>query len=223
MDALWAFIIASIVSIWGSLQLGMVNTAVVETTLSKGKKSAFFLALGGILPEIPYSLIALMSLRATEFLNAHKILVSWIIGVILLLIGFYYFRKSQKDATKNGRVILKTSKRRTDFVKGLFLALLNPQLILFWSGIVLLIQSGTFDFLTSSPPLINFDADGYISPKIAFSLGTATGAFAILLAYIQLTSKFRHKVKFTHLALINKLVGLFFIFAGIYAIAKTFF
>ncbi|MBT8326680.1 MAG: LysE family transporter, partial [Bacteroidia bacterium] len=59
MDGVIALFVAGVLSFWGSLQLGLVNVAVIETAISKGRKPAIWLAIGGVLPEIPYTLIAI--------------------------------------------------------------------------------------------------------------------------------------------------------------------
>lgn len=54
-EAILLFCISAFASFLGSLQLGPVNLAVIQKTLNKGIKLAFFLAAGGCLPEFIYS------------------------------------------------------------------------------------------------------------------------------------------------------------------------
>jgi threonine/homoserine/homoserine lactone efflux protein len=218
VDGLIAFLVASVFSFWGSLQLGLVNGAVIQTTLVKGAKPALALAIGGVIPEIPYTLIALFG---TEFLETLSIHDEWIgvgVGVIMLLLGIYYYFKTYKvdeDPVKKN-----LNSRTGSFFKGFALASLNPQLIFFWSGMIALIKTKSLSISPDGSTLVNFEGSSWLDPKICFALGAACGALVILVIYIVLARKYRDKISMEIGTKINKIVGLFFAMVGLYSILK---
>lgn len=218
MDAIIAFLVASVISFFGSLQLGIVNVAVIETALSKGKKHALWLAIGGVLPEIPYTFIALYATRSVETLEKYKTHLGIGVGLILLVLGLsYFFRKPKTSKPAKQKKTLKAG----SFFKGFLLAAANPQLILFWSGILILLQTGSLTVGKSNTPLIDFKAAGFISPKWSFALGAAFGAFAILYLYIVLSGKYRTRLLSLLGDKLGKIVGLVFIGLGLLAIIRN--
>ena len=218
MDALIAFAVATIVSFWGSLQLGLVNVAVIETTLVRGGKNGLMLAIGGVLPEIPYTLLAIYGAEYIGDFESSKDTIAAIIGSVLIAIGLFYFFKKAKARD----IQLETPKyaKTGAFAKGFGLALLNPQLIFFWSGILILLETGSLNIFKEKEKLIDFSASGWISPKWSFAIGAAFGALLILSVYIYLARRFRDKIPESLNAKLNKLVGLFFIGLGLFSILK---
>ncbi|MBR9859642.1 LysE family transporter [bacterium] len=219
MDGLIAFIAASLISFWGSLQLGLVNVAVIQTTINKGGKQAFFLALGGVLPEIPYTLIAIYGTEFIDGLKSYKTAIGIAVGVIMLGIGFYYYFVSANAKPKEN-INTKPSKTGS-FFKGFLLASLNPQLIFFWSGILILLKTDSLNFLPQRSQMINFDAAGWISPKFSFAFGAAFGALIILSVYIYLARRYRNKISTELGSKLNRIVGLFFILVGLFSILRN--
>lgn len=219
MDALIAFVVASIVSFFGSLQLGIVNVTVIDTALNRDRKHALWLAIGGVLPEIPYTFIALYATDSVEILEKYKTQLGLIVGAILLLLGLsYFFRKPKnKKQKKQKRKPLKAG----SFLKGFLLAAANPQLILFWSGILILLQTGSLNIGEPAVPLIDFSVNSFISPQWSFALGAAFGAFAILYIYIVLSGKYRTRLLSLLGDKLGKIVGVVFIVLGLVAIIRN--
>jgi threonine/homoserine/homoserine lactone efflux protein len=218
LDALIAFITAAIISFWGSLQLGLVNVAVIESALTRDNKHAFMLALGGVIPEIPYTLLAIYGANYIGQMKEHQDTLGIGVGAVLLALGLYYLIRNPKP-TQMHLNDNKTAKRGY-FAKGLVLASLNPQLIFFWSGILILLETGSLSF-GSRDKLINFDAAGLISPKLTFALGAAVGALLILCIFIYLSGRFKNKMSSQITRKLNKIVGLFFICLGLFSILRN--
>ncbi len=193
LNTLLTFFITAIISFVGSIQLGPTNLAVIQTTLSKGFKSAILVAIGGSLPEIFYAVLAL---QGNNFLQKHQ---SWIrfleILIIPVFLGiglFYVFQKQKKPSQ------ITVEKASNDFLKGFSLGMLNPQLLPFWLGI--LIAFNSFLKIENLPS------------KTAFVLGTASGAFAILYGFIVLTIRFKEQIlQFLNKYPLNKIIGWVFI------------
>lgn len=220
-DVILAFWIAAAISFYGSLQLGLVNAAVIQTAIKKGSIPALLLALGGVLPEIPYVMIAMLSTNFTQYLQDHIHELGIIFGIIIIAIGFFQWFKKEKDELDDQKED-KSDKKLGFFFRGLLLAFLNPQLILFWAAVIVAIDAGATDFLTKSPPLIDFEVDSYFSPKWAFAFGAVFGAFVMLVIYILLVKKFRNKLNWKIVGIINKIIGSVFIVIGIYVIFSAF-
>ena len=218
MDALIAFITATIISFWGSLQLGLVNVAVIESALKRDRLHAFMLALGGVVPEIPYTLLAIYGASYVGKMEAYQQTIGISIGVILIMLGFFYLFKKTHSAELH--LDNKKTAKGGYFAKGLLLAMLNPQLIFFWSGILILLETGSLNISTKER-LIDFNAAGFISPKVTFALGAAFGALIILCIYISLASRFKERISQKFTDRLNKLVGVFFIVIGLVSIIKN--
>jgi len=194
VNELAAFLFATVISLWGSLQLGVVNVNVIYCTLYNHKGSARMMALGGVLPELLYSGIAFW---AVEMLQNDEHLFELIkVSAVPLLIGMGLYLFFQKP-----KPIDEPFNYKGSFFKGLVLALLNPQLITFWFAWILV----AYEF-------INFDQFTLISPKYTFILGTAFGAFLMLMVFIWLTKKYRSQViKWIEKLQLHKVIGGIFI------------
>lgn len=219
MDAVIAFVVAAIISFWGSLQLGLVNVLVIETALRKGKNTANWIAVGGVIPEIPYTLLAIFGTSYLDILQNYKQTTGIIIGLILLAMGVYYILK--KASVEEYDDDNQPTSKLKPLLKGMALAFANPQLILFWSGILILIQTGSLNVFGNRKVLIDFNAPGIFSPKIMFALGAAFGALAILLIYIKLSDIYRDKLLTLLGNKLGKIVGYFFILLGLFVIFKN--
>lgn len=189
------FIAASAISFIGSLQAGTVNIMVIKTTISKNRNSAFWLSLGGSLPEMIYATLAvfvgMMIEKNTLFLQS----VEWI--TILVFIIFGLINLSKKKEIQYDKVEYKSGTK--DFLKGFALAILNPQLLIFWFGVYIYLDGNGLNI-------------NKISSKLAFVTGASFGALILLWSLIIITHKQKDKI---YLLLknynINKLIGWFFI------------
>jgi threonine/homoserine/homoserine lactone efflux protein len=109
------FLVVALISFVGSIQIGAVSMAVIQTTLSRNRSAGIWVALGGSIPEFIFSFIALKGLL---FLQHNQSIIDWLnilIIPIFLLLGL--FSLFQKDF---------------DFAKGFSLGMINPQLLPFW-------------------------------------------------------------------------------------------
>ncbi len=221
MNVLIAFLLATVLSAYGSLMLGLVNASVIETALTKNRKAALWLAFGGVLPEIPYVLIAIWGVSYADVLQGYKSIITVAVGLVFILIGIrYVFIKNKIAPIKE----FKSDRGGHNYLyKGFLLALANPQLIFYWLTWLLLIQTGMVTDLTDGLISLDFTGTYFYSTRIAFALGALFGAFLVLWIYVKLAS--RYKAKLIHI-MGNKLtviVGLVFMILGVLAIVKNFF
>ena len=124
MDTLFALLIATAASFIGSLQAGLVNTAVLEATVRYGPETARRTALGGSLPEFLYATLAFLGAgQVLAYTTSLGITPERVTGTVLILLGVYiaFFMKSfhvKEEATG----------KRGGFGRGLMLGMMNPQL-----------------------------------------------------------------------------------------------
>jgi len=205
MNELIALLAATIISFWGSLQLGPVNVCVIETALAHGKRQALMVAAGGIIPELIYSAIAV---AGSNLITGNPVLMNifgWLLIAVLLGLGFYNIFKKYKAN------VIKAS-AGAGFLKGFFLAILNPQLLPFWLGILVLLKG-----------YINFDQGTLFSPYFAFIVGTALGAWLLLYMFTRLAIAYKTKLESLLKNNMNKVVGCLFIALALIELARKLF
>lgn len=178
ISILLIFTFSCLVSFIGSLQLGPVNLFVINSALNDGKKAAYYIAVGGCLPEFIYCTLAVFA--NGYFLNYVWLIITFKIAfiVILLIAGFIlYFKKQTSIAIKNE--INRTQKSIQHIFKGFYLAALNPQLLPFWVFVQVYFNSTKFLEIQSN------------LQKFSYILGAGVGAFILLALLVQIVSKYK--------------------------------
>lgn len=204
MDALLLFLIAAGASFVGSLQAGLVNTAVLAHTIQRGAEAGRRMAMGGALPELLYAGVAFQfAALVLDWLGLSQAGIGMLVGVILILIGLYFILLF-KPMFAVDEVRLKASGVR----KGLVLGLLNPQLLLFWCGVKLMITA------------FGVGGDGWID-LIAFSVGAFVGALILLMQLVRLGRRAVERLSPTSLRLMFRLVGVALVISGLIGIIRT--
>ena len=202
MNELIAFFLAAAISFWGSLQLGPVNVCVIQTALAHGKRQALIVATGGALPEIIYSSLAVAGATIIEQYPSLMHGFSWAVIVLLFILGIYYFFKPYHE------IKVKPS-QGAGFAKGFLLAILNPQLMPFWLGVLVYMRG-----------YVNFYNGTLFSPYIAFVIGTAAGAWALLFTFTKLAIAYKKKLKEILHHNLNRIVGGLFIILAIVELVR---
>lgn len=203
ISILLIFITSCLVSFIGSLQLGPVNLFVINTALYTNKKNAYFVAIGGCIPEFIYCSLAVIA-------NNYLLEYGWLIFllkitfiIILIIVGLtFYFRKQTTIDVKEERTIKEEPIQ--NLVKGFSLAILNPQLLPFW--IFVQVYFNSISILT-----IQNNAH-----KLAYILGSGVGAFSLLSFFIYLVIQYRETIlKYLNNKYYFKALSLlFFVIAG---------
>ncbi|QHV99794.1 LysE family translocator [Spirosoma endbachense] len=194
------FFIVCIISFAGSIHPGSVNLAVVQTTLSQSKRAAVWLALGGSLPEIAYSSLAAGGLMLIPTDSNWMIVLAYVPIPVLLGAGIASFRQKPVviNPSSDGGLSL-------PFWKGVVLGSTNPQLLPFWSAVWLYLSRATI----GSHMLVPMSQS---ASQWVFALGTATGAFGLLIVVVWLTHRHRQRiVQYLNGPWINRLTGALFI------------
>ena len=173
------FFTSCVASFLGSLQLGPVNLFVIDSVLYKNKRSAFFVALGGSIPEFMYCGLAVY---ANQFLFKSAVFqITFQIAfiIILLFIGcLFWFKRPGVITIKDTSSNAKTSATK-NFIKGFSLAALNPQLLPFWMFVHVYFNS--VKLLQTQSTAKNF----------SFILGSGFGAFFFLTLLLVIIDKYK--------------------------------
>ncbi|OIN57498.1 LysE family translocator [Arsenicibacter rosenii] len=176
------FFVVATISFLGSIHPGPVNLAVANATLTQNRNAGLWLALGGSLPEIPYSALAINGLSWLPNSRNLDILLRYLPVPVLLLAGISALRSPERVHTTP------TTVRQTNpFWQGIMLGGTNPQLIPFWSAIWLYLSQNT----VGPKPLIPEQAE---QAKVIFFIATGCGAFFLLAVVAWLTDRLRCQV-----------------------------
>jgi threonine/homoserine/homoserine lactone efflux protein len=150
----------------------------MSSALRDGKKIAYYIAIGGCIPEFIYCALAVFA--NSYLLNYEWLIISFKITfiVILIIAGFVlYFKKQSSFTIKNS--ILSNQKPMQHILKGFSLAALNPQLLPFWVFVQVYFNSTKFLEIQSN------------HQKLSYILGAGVGAFILLALLVQIVSKYK--------------------------------
>ncbi len=160
-----AFVIATLISFAGSVQLGPVNFGTIQTALNKNFKAALLFGFGGSLPELLYSGLAFGSSSLLDQYSGLEVYLKYLTTAILLIFGIVLW--FQKASSGNEERYQKPGKQ---IWLGMTFGLFNPQLYPFWLIVITNLRS------------YNIVVDDSLPVIVAFVIGTAAGAF--LLQYL---------------------------------------
>lgn len=204
MEALILFAVAAVASFIGSLQAGLVNTAVLAHTIKRGAEAGRRMAVGGAIPELIYAGVAFrFASLVIQWMGLSKSGIGMLVGTILIAIGAYFIFVF-KPVFAVDEIQVKASGVR----RGLVLGLLNPQLLLFWCGVKLMITA------------FGVGGEGWMD-LLAFAMGAFAGALILLLQLVRLGRKAVEKLSPSSLRLMFRLVGLALVISGLIGIIRT--
>ncbi|HOY27937.1 MAG TPA: LysE family transporter [Flavobacteriales bacterium] len=198
------FLVATAASFIGSLQAGVVNTAVLAHTIKWGRLAGRRMALGGAVPEFVYAGVAFLGAGwLVQVLGMGTMGITLVVASILLLLGLYFlFFYHPKQAA------IGEDKLTGDLRRGLLLGFANPQLLLFWCGVRLMV--------------VSWGMDGSSMVEL---LGFATGAFvsAIVLLMILVRMGVRAQERLTPIGLrrLFRSIGAVLVISGAYALLRS--
>ncbi|MDQ3051557.1 MAG: hypothetical protein M3Q95_11770 [Bacteroidota bacterium] len=175
-----------------------MNLKVIQAAYSYNFKSVMLVAAGGIIPEIIYSSIAVC---CSWLLLSNPLLfdvLQFIAIPFFLVTGLIMMTK------KNAGVKQQDISGQTLFLDGFLAGALNPMLFTFWLMIITFLTTGNH---------LTLDSWGN---RVAFVLGTAIGAFLLLLLFAVLTLWNKPLLERKLSGNLNKITGLIFIILAIY-------
>ncbi|MCF8331844.1 MAG: LysE family transporter [Bacteroidales bacterium] len=124
-----------------AVSLGPAFFSLLQTSVSRGFKAGFFMAVGIALSDI--SIIALSYMGISKLISnpENQLIVGIIGGIILAIFGLVTFTKRPAKQINDNMAdnSIKPSKSLNPLaftIKGYFLNIANPFLIIFWMGIM---------------------------------------------------------------------------------------
>lgn len=188
--------------------------ALLQTSVNKGFRMGMFLAIGIFFSD--FTLVALSFLGVSQIFSGEmaRIIFGMVGGGILIVYGAYTFRKkvtepvytNKSDSEEEIFKDIKAPKPILYVIKGYFLNLINPFLLIFWVGVM------------------SFVSTEYENKKIdiiLFFSSALTVVFSTDLLKCFVANQIKRFLKPKVLAFINHSLGIFLIGFGVYLIIKT--
>lgn len=196
------FFITLLISFLGSLPFGPINLVMIDTTLKNSLRAGFWFSVAAALVEMGQSLVAL---HGTTWLNQSIQNSPWlkIAGFIIFsILGLLFLLKKDKDTTPTHH----TASQRGFFVKGLIVALLNPQAIPFWIIILAYLQSAQISTVNSQSSTANI---------LSFAVGASFGKLGALMLFGIMSQHIisRSSLIRNH---INRIIGIILLLVGMF-------
>lgn len=193
--------------------IGPAFFSLLQTSVNHGFRIGMYLAVGIFLSDL--TLVSLSFLGASQVISGEKyrIIFGILGGLILIAYGIYTFLKKVKNNSykeENGEIEIINKIHAPQpiiyIIKGYFLNLINPFLLIFWVGVM--------SFVTAE-----YDGDT-IDILIFFSIALGTVlATDFLKCFVAIQLKKFLSIRI--LTLINHALGILLIGFGLYLIIKT--
>jgi len=113
-----------------SFLTGPVFFSMIKTSIEKGFKAGFSLAIGVIFSDIIFITLTIFSSQFVDYNSAYNKYIGIIGGLFLLGVGLYYLINKVKVNLEPAE-ILKVRKRGY-IIKGFLMCLLSPTTLMFW-------------------------------------------------------------------------------------------
>ncbi len=204
---IFILIITLLISFVGSVQLGPVNITVIRYSVSNQFKAALLIGLGGALPELIYSSIAIKGAAFLEqFPNALNYLF-WISIPLFFIVGLYFIfnpklRIKQKDLELEVEKIKSKEVLKSIFI-GFSIGIINPMLLPFW--IIVLNTYHSYGLML----------DNKLLETLAFIIGTGLGAFLLQYSLVVLIKKYSQRFERLIINYSNPVTGWMFVILAI--------
>ncbi len=204
MDTLLFFLVATLASFIGSLQAGVVNTAVLAHTIKWGRHAGRRMAIGGAIPEFIYAGVAFLGADwLVEALGLGTRGITVVVASILLVLGVYFVLIYHPRPAAPGE-----DKLTGDLRRGVLLGMANPQLLLFWCGVRLMVIAW------------GMTGEGVLD-LLAFSLGAFTGAIILLMILVRMGVRAQEKLSPVGLRRLFRSIGALLLVSGAYGILRV--
>jgi threonine/homoserine/homoserine lactone efflux protein len=173
-----------------SFLTGPVFFSMIKTSIEKGFKAGFSLAIGVILSDIVFISATIFSSQFVDYNSKYNQYIGIIGGLFLLGIGLYYLIKKVKVNYEIDEKI--KIRKRGYIIKGFLMCLLSPTTLMFWImvGGIVSVQ-------------LHYDMD----EKIVFfiiAMATQLSMDSIKTYY---AAKLRYKIKEKSIQTLNRIAG----------------
>ena len=186
--------------------LGPAFFALIQTSIQRGFRSGFFLAIGIFISDLAALILAYFG--ATRFLGhdpRENFLFSIIGGIILIIFGTFTFIKKVKpqSSVNDGSVNNEVSKPYVYIIKGFFLNAANPGMWFIWVTVVVSITA-------------NFGVN--TRAIYLFLIGVLTTIFGTDVLKCFISNQIKHYLNHKVMTWMNRIVGIILIGFGTYLI-----
>jgi threonine/homoserine/homoserine lactone efflux protein len=190
-----------------AVMLGPAFFTLIQTSIHRGFKSGFFLALGIFLSDL--TLVLLCYLGASQVINAatNKLVLGIIGGGIMIVFGLVTFNRKTQITEENETIEVKVPGPFTYIAKGYFLNFSNPFIWIFWLGVMGAASS-------------NYDTD---MDLIIFFTGTLSTVFLTDLFKSFVANKIKQRLNPNVMHWINRIVGISLVAFGVALILRVIF
>lgn len=194
--------------------LGSAFFSLIQTSISKGFRTAMFMAIGLSLSDITLILLSFFGISQLISGDKYRVVFGIMGGLILLIYGVFTFRKknafaeiNETDMDEDKKYMkIKAPRPVLYVIKGYFLSLFNPFVLIFWMGIM---GYMTAEYKSNTERLSVFFATTLIT------------VFATDLLKCYLANQLKRFLKTSVLSFINHMVGIILFAFGVYLIIKT--
>jgi threonine/homoserine/homoserine lactone efflux protein len=113
-----------------SFLTGPVFFSMIKTSIEKGFKAGFSLAIGVVLSDIIFISLTIFSSQFVDYKSEYNFYVGLIGGIFLFCVGLYYLLIKVKVCYDIADAI--KIRKRGYILKGFFMCLLSPTTLMFW-------------------------------------------------------------------------------------------
>ena len=171
MDLLQAFGIGFICTVLASAPIGPVSFAVIQTTMTSGRRAGYLIAFGGIFADLTFATVAWF-IADLIIENQDPVVFAWL-NVATIPVVVFLGVKMILDRKKEGEVKIRAG---NNFLIGVALGVSNPGLLFWWLTALTYSTSG-----------------GYLGQTnlelVPFLIGGALGGSAAVSAVIYTTAR----------------------------------
>jgi threonine/homoserine/homoserine lactone efflux protein len=187
---LWLLIKGLLAGMAIAAPVGPVNVLCASRTLAKGRISGFLSGLGAATADGFYGGIAAFSITLViDFLRREEFYIRVIGGILLLMIGLFYFFKPAKSLEKSSG----NGSNQSDYTSTLLLTLTNPTTVL--SFIAVLASMG-----------VGEPRAWWLS--FFLMLGIFAGSMLWWIILVLLVNRLRHRFNQTAICWMNRIAGI---------------
>ena len=196
-----------IIGLFISVPLGPIGMLCVQRTLNRGRKHGIATGLGATMSDLIYTIVALFFVGfVVDFLEERKIIIQIIGGLIVVFFGIFIYRNNptrQPIPNQNNN-----SSIMSDFFSSFVLTLSNPLILL-----ILIALFARFEFLDEETTTFN------LVTGISSILGGAYLWWNTLTFFV---GKFRNKLSYSGIKLLNRIIGIIIIAIGAFGTFYSF-
>lgn len=173
-----------------SFLTGPVFFSMIKTSIERGFKAGFSLAVGVIFSDIIFITLTIFSSQFVDYNSKYNIYVGIVGGLFLLGIGLYYLIHKVKVSYEVADIA--KVKKRGYILKGFLMCLLSPTTLMFWImvGGIISVQ-------------LHYD----MAEKVVFFILAMATQLSVDAVKTYYAAKLRYRIKEKNIRLLNRIAG----------------